>query len=179
MERCCDAEPCEDDARASRGNAASCPGCGAVGRPVANATLEAILPREAALGLLVIERRFCGSRDCDILYYGADGRSVHKRQALVRVGAKEAEDPIPVCYCFGFTRDQIRAEILATGGSSILQRVKEAIRAGECRCERANPSGGCCLGELSAVAKGARALLGAETGGACSGDAGRKSCRGR
>jgi len=38
---------------------------------------------------------------------------------LVRVGVKEMADPIPICYCFGFTRRDIHDEIAETGRSRI------------------------------------------------------------
>jgi len=112
-----------------------------------------MLPPSAALGLLVIERRFCKTPTCDVLYYGDDGRTVSKSEARVRVGAKETEDPLHVCYCFGVTRADLRSDVTEHGDSRLLARIKNEIRLGNCDCEIKNPSGACCLGEVSAIVK--------------------------
>lgn len=123
-------------------------------------TLRAILKPEHAAGLLAGERRFCGTPHCPVLYYGADGRVVEKGAAAIRVGVKETEDPIPLCYCFGFTRADVRREMAETGDSSIPDRIEAEVRAGRCACERKNPSGACCLGEVRNAVREARAAPG-------------------
>ena len=69
----------------------------------------------------------------------------------MRVGVKETADPIPVCYCFGFTRGDIHDEIAETGGSTIAERISAEVKAGNCACEVKNPSGKCCLGSVTRV----------------------------
>jgi hypothetical protein len=128
-----------------------CPACGVVGRPVGDVTLEAILRPEAVAALLPVERRFCRTPSCSVLYYGPDGQRADKADALVRVGVKEANDPIPICYCFGFTRADVREEVARTGASTIPARITAEVRAGRCACERKNPGGTCCLGEVNRV----------------------------
>ena len=68
---------------------------------------------------------------------------------LVQGGVKEKEDPIPVCYCFGFTRKDIGDEMARTGKSTAAERIKAEVRAGNCACEVKNPSGKCCLGGVA------------------------------
>jgi hypothetical protein len=80
----------------------------------------------------------------------------------VRVGLKEAADPIQVCYCFGFFRADVRAELEATGRCTIADRIDARIKAGECSCEIRNPSGACCLGEVRKVIEDERIRLGPE-----------------
>lgn len=139
---------------------AACPRCGAVGRPVTDRTIEAILAPGFAPSLLAVERRFCKTPDCAVLYYGEGGRAVEKDAACVRVGVKESEDPVALCYCFGFTRADVRAEVAATGATTIPTRITAEIRAGRCRCEVANPSGTCCLGEVNRAVEEAMKLVG-------------------
>lgn len=112
-----------------------------------------MLPADIALGLLVIERRFCRTPACAVLYYGDDGRIVEKDAAHVRVGVKESEGPIHVCYCFDVTREALRSDLAENGDSKLLLRIREEVRAGNCACETKNPSGACCLGEVNAVVK--------------------------
>ena len=126
-----------------------CPGCGEVGRPVAGLTVEAILQPGRAARLLDADPRFCRAQECGVLYYGSGGRSAHKQDASVRVGLKESEDPLPVCYCFGFSRADIEREIADTGGCTIAARITAEVKAGKCACEIKNPAGACCLGDVN------------------------------
>lgn len=159
MGHCCDPDgACE----LSRADVKPCPRCGAVGRVVRKETLEAVLKPGMADGLLAVERRFCATPGCAVLYYGADGRVVEKDQAVVRVGVKETEDPIPLCYCFGYTRAAVRHEVAETGESGIPSRITAEVRAGRCECERRNPSGACCLGEVNKAVREAKEALARE-----------------
>lgn len=77
---------------------------------------------------------------------------VFTKDALrVRVGMKEKEAPIPLCYCFGFDEEDARAEIARVGRSTIPQRISVFIKQGMCACPTRNPSGACCLGDVSKV----------------------------
>ncbi len=141
------------------GGQTPCPRCGAVGREVGDETIAAMLAPDAATSLLAVERRFCRTPTCSVLYYGADGRLVEKGASRVRVGLKETEDPIPLCYCFGFSRADVRREVAATGLSTIPARITAEVKAGRCECETKNPSGACCLGEVNKAVKDAKSAL--------------------
>jgi len=78
-----------------------------------------------------------------------EGVSFTKDALRVRVGVKEKEDPIPLCYCFGFDDADAREEIARTGRSDIPQRISALIKQGMCACATRNPSGACCLGEVT------------------------------
>lgn len=142
------------------GERATCPACKQVGRPVGDATVRAMLDPEKARSLLSVPLRFCRTSSCDVLYYGTDGRNARKQDARVRVGLKETEDPIPLCYCFGFGRADVEREIARTGYCTIPERINAEIRAGRCECEIKNPSGGCCLGEVGAAVTAALRRIG-------------------
>ena len=131
----------------------ACPSCAAVGRVVSDLTIQAILKPAQALSLLAVGRRFCGTPSCEVVYYGDDGRAVTKSEVPIRVGLKEREDPIPVCYCFGFSVADVRREMVETGRCTIPAGIKAEVRAGQCSCEIRNPSGTCCLGEVNRAVK--------------------------
>jgi hypothetical protein len=116
-----------------------------------------MLAPQLAQPLLSVERRFCRTPTCEIIYYGVDGRIARKQDALVRVGLKETQDPIPLCYCFGFSRADVEREVAQTRSCTIPERITAEVRAGRCACEIKNPSGVCCLGEVRATV--AEALL--------------------
>lgn len=137
-----------------------CPRCGAVGLAVADETLVAILGPDRAVPLLPVARRFCRTARCPVVYYGASGLALEKKAMPVRVGMKEADDPIPLCYCFGFSRADVRREVAETGESTVPARITAEVKAGRCACEVKNPSGQCCLGEVSRAVREAKTEIG-------------------
>jgi CopZ-like zinc binding protein len=134
-------------------NESACPSCATVGQVISDQTIQAILKPEQALSLLAVGRRFCATPSCEVVYYGDDGRAVTKSEIPIRVGLKESEDPIPLCYCFGFSLADVRREIVETGLCTVPARIKAEVRAGQCSCEIKNPSGTCCLGEVNRAVK--------------------------
>ena len=160
MSSCCSNDSCATQ-KAEAGRKTACPRCGAVGKVVGDETIRSILKPGRAEGLLAVERRFCRTPSCAVLYYGADGQAVEKDAAAVRVGVKETEDPIPLCYCFEFTLAHVRQEVAETGDSAIPDRIDMEVRAGRCACNRKNPSGACCLGDVRNAVKEAKAALAA------------------
>ncbi len=94
--------------------------------------------------------RFCASSDCPVVY-SSDDRSFTTSDLRIRVGLKEKDDPIPLCYCFGFSEKDVRQEIAVKGRTIIRDRIKSLLKKGMCACEERNPSGACCLGEVARV----------------------------
>ena len=103
---------------------------------------------------------FCRTADCEVVYFHADGETLEKADLRVRVGLKETADPVPVCYCFGFTEGMLLEEIQTIGHSSIPQRIAAEIKADNCACEIRNPQGSCCLGNVKAAVKRAQLIAG-------------------
>ena len=110
---------------------------------------------------------FCEAEDCcDIVYFALEPQALIFRRGdlLVRVGAKETADPIPVCYYFGFNRKDIEEDITKTGRSTVAEQITVEIKMGRCACEVKNPSGKCCLGSVRRLARdGMRNLKGSAT----------------
>jgi hypothetical protein len=119
-------------------------------------TVQAVLRPGTAVGLPTTQVRYCATASCAVLYYAATGQVVDKTAALVRIGVKETEDPAPLCYCFGYSRADIRRQV-AEGGESIPQRIAAEIKARGCSCKVKNPSGTCCLGEVEEAVRNAEA----------------------
>lgn len=113
------------------------------------------LARCLPLGMSDAPYYFCEAKDCDVVYFCASPQMpvFRRKDLLVRVGVKETEDPIPVCYCFGFTRKDIENEIIETGSSTIAGRIAGEVKSGNCACEVKNPSGKCCLGNVARVSQ--------------------------
>ena len=154
MSDCCSGSSCEIEPRAS------CPECGEKAQAVPRVTLESLLTEQACERLAGGDYLFCTTPTCPVVYFPAESGPVFAKHDLrVRVGFKETEPPIPVCYCFDYTRERIFAEVEATGESTALPFITAKVKAGKCRCEYENPSGRCCLGEVKKTVKEARSVL--------------------
>ena len=129
---------------------ATCPVNGARSKKVDMLTVKSLV-RQLPLGMPTTQYYFCEAQDCDVVYFALDSQAPVFRRAdlLVRVGVKETAEPIPVCYCFGFTRGDIQDEIANTGRSTVAERISAEIKAGNCACEVKNPSGKCCLDRVT------------------------------
>lgn len=151
MSDCCGGSEC------TVGTSAICQECGQKGKSVQKLTPENLLVEYKVSELKKTEYFFCPTKTCDVVYFTNDGNQYFKKEDVkVRVGSKETEDPIPVCYCFDFTRERIFDEIRTTGKSTTTSYITNKINAGECACEIKNPSGRCCLGEVNRTIKQAQ-----------------------
>src|ERR1043165_104122 len=132
----------------------ACPLNGARSKQVNMLTVKSLV-RRLPLGTPNTQYYFCDSSDCEVVYFPLDpgAPSFRRGDLMVRIGAKEVEDPLPICYCFGFTRQDIWGEIGRTGKSTVAERIGAEIEAGRCSCEVRNPSGQCCLGDGTCAAK--------------------------
>ena len=139
------------------GDRVLCPHCDREGQPVDRTTIDALLKPESLSQVNGSEYAFCETPHCPVVYYAADGTQLTKEHVRVRVGLKETEDPVPVCYCFGVTERMIREETRRTERSSASARIRAEVKARNCRCEVENPSGRCCLGEVLQAEKRAAA----------------------
>lgn len=132
----------------------TCPVDGARSKQVGLLTVKSLV-RQLPLGMPSTQYYFCEAPGCDVVYFPLDPQApLFRRGDLnVRVGSKETANPIPICYCFGFTQKDIQREIAETGDSTIADRISAEVKAGNCACELKNPSGKCCLGDVARAAK--------------------------
>jgi len=134
-----------------------CPVCGEAGRPIDRLSVKSMLTAEALASLNVAETfRFCAQAACDAVYFGDGGQVFSTSQVRVPVYQKDAGEHVNACYCFGWTRARIRAEIEATGVSTAATSIATHIKAGRCACEVNNPQGACCLGNVNQTVKAIR-----------------------
>jgi hypothetical protein len=124
-----------------------CPSCGKKGKPVAVLTVKGLV-RDHTRVPASASFSFCRTVDCEVVYF-SDQAVFTKADAKVRIGIKETADPIPLCYCFDYSREDIRRDIEATGKTSVLEEIKTEVQHGFCACEVKNPSGACCLGDVT------------------------------
>ncbi len=151
MEQCC--------VLPHTGDTPTCPMNGRVLQSVGRKTVESLIKPEGKADVRPQPYYFCNAPDCDTVYVSALGdHLITKDMLTVRVGIKETEDPIPLCYCFDYERADVRNDIRRNNDTDIQKIITKRVKAGECRCEEANPSGGCCLGEVAKAIKLARAF---------------------
>jgi copper chaperone CopZ len=145
-----------------------CPACSTKARKVALLTVRALVKPELADRVREEPYRFCESPDCDVVYFSEKdpGCRFVRSDLRVRVGQKETEPPIQVCYCFDWTTDDIERELRLTGTTTIPDRIKQKVQQGFCHCETMNPQGSCCLGNVNRAVKEVRAKLAMPAGGA-------------
>jgi hypothetical protein len=152
---CCAPNALTQEAPAPRdGTKHACLSCRHASRAVTRKTMLLMLKPEHFDCIGDGEYRFCLNPECQVVYFAAGEGATFTTGALrVRVGLKVKDDPVPLCYCFGFEEADARAEIALTDQTSIPQRITAFIKQGMCACEERNPSGACCLGEVNKAVK--------------------------
>jgi hypothetical protein len=156
---------CSGNARTGAAPAVlACPVNGARSKRVDALTVKSLV-RKLPLGMPSTQYYFCDASDCEVVYFALDAEAprFHREDLVVRVGAKETADPIPVCYCFGFTRQDIWDEIRSTRKTTVAERITTEVEASRCACEVKNPTGKCCLGDVARAAKDGLRILRAST----------------
>jgi len=97
---------------------------------------------------------YCATPSCPMVYYAPGGPQTFNCEDLpVRVGIKVTGPPPTICYCFGLTIESLREDVARTGRSEAVEAIQAAVKAGTCRCEVMNPSGRCCLGDVTKALK--------------------------
>ncbi len=64
---------------------------------------------------------FCRTATCGVVYFNDGAVLLTKADVRQRIGLKETQDPVPLCYCFGFTHAMVVEEIRMTGKASLLK----------------------------------------------------------
>lgn len=115
----------------------TCPSCATKAKSVSTLTVKSLV-RDHTRVATDSAYWFCRTPDCDVVYF-SDETVFRESDVKVRVGLKEREDPIPLCYCFGYDREDVMRDIEASGTSRIPDRIKTEVQGGFCACEVKNP----------------------------------------
>ena len=141
MDDCC-AVPTTSEEKTLR-----CPECKQKGKTVGIITVKAFLIPSA---LETIEPHssygFCHNHSCAVVYF-SDNQKFLTRDVKVPVFQKDDGTDVPVCYCFGWTRQRIGYAVQQREEPS--QHISEQVQAKRCGCEVNNPQGSCCLGNVT------------------------------
>lgn len=147
MENCC-----QVPAHKMQADSLICPVCQQRGKSVPLITLKALLTPSALSTLTPSSSHsFCSNPDCEVVYF-VDGQVFNKDAVKVPVYQKDEGSEVPVCYCFGWTRERLVKAI--RDDENPVQHISEQVRANRCGCEVNNPQGSCCLGNVTAFVHG-------------------------
>lgn len=135
--------------------ASICRECGNTGKQVLEITLRSMV-KEPVLETIWYPHGFyfCETPTCEVVYFNNEKQVyLHKQDIKVRVGIRETENPVPVCYCFEWTNERIFEQIRQLGYSTAVKEIGAKIKSAECVCDKKNPSGRCCLDNVYKVVK--------------------------
>lgn len=150
---------CKPEETSSK-NAGLCPLCEKKGSAVKLETLRSLIAEESANKIDEnLNYRYCKNSDCEVTYYSDSSNQYFKTDDLkVKATHKDQGFDVNVCYCFGYTRQKVLDEIRDTGKSTVVESIKAQMKDPGCHCETRNPQGACCLGNVTAWVKEAKAL---------------------
>lgn len=141
---CCSPQP--------KGNV-DCPKCNEKAKAVLAKTVEHLITDEAKERLSCFDGfYFCKTPSCEVVYF-RDFEKLTQQEMRVVVGCKDGASPATLCYCFDWTKEKIRAQLQASGETNALEDIKAKMQNPGCSCETLNPSGECCLGDVSKAIK--------------------------
>lgn len=129
-----------------------CPECGTDARQIHTETVRNML--ESFTNQAVEDGpqyRVCEAQDCDLVYFADEiDQQFDLEDVRVTVNFKLDEDerPYPLCYCFGYGKEDVISEIENTESSSVVGWITDRVQAEECACRWKNPTGGCCLSNV-------------------------------
>lgn len=153
-------ECCEPHDAADTSSHAACPACGQRGRSVPFQTVAALthvrLPERQ-------EFHLCLQEECSTVYWGSDGARLKVPDLTVTPSFKKPGGRGLVCYCFLHDTAEIERELEESGVTRVPERIRHEIQQGNCACEVRNPSGRCCLGDVTRAVESARAASGETT----------------
>ena len=147
---CCSAQPKGKE---------ECPECGVKAKGVLAKTVEALVKEEAKAKLECLDGfHYCKTPSCSVVYF-RDETLLTQVDMRVSVGLKEGATPATLCYCFEWTKEKIKEELQRDGETIALDDIKAKMKNPGCSCEVLNPSGGCCLGDVTKAIKELKAEL--------------------
>ena len=132
--------------------AAPCPSCGTDAAQIATETVRNMVAPFGNQDVADdVQYRICKAQECEVVYFADEldqqfGIAGIREQPNFKLNA-DAE-PYPLCYCFGYNKAHVRADIADTGETTINEWITERVQAEECACRYKSPLGNCCLGNV-------------------------------
>ncbi|MEK4485841.1 (2Fe-2S)-binding protein [Psychrobacillus sp. FSL H8-0484] len=126
-----------------------CPSCNNKGKKLKIITLKSMLkPSVLDSSNPNLTHYFCSTKDCGVVYFDTEEESYLTSDVKVSVHQKDDSSTVPICYCFGWTKEKIREYEEQEISPKPLEHIKENVKANRCGCEVNNPQGSCCMGNV-------------------------------
>lgn len=141
-----------------------CPECGTAAETIYTDTVRNMVEPLSNLSIEDdVQYHVCKTQDCSVVYFREDGQQqLMESEIRVPVNFKQSEEALDrqLCYCFGFTKQDVLDELKAKDGdeSAIPGWIAERVQNEECACRQKNPKGGCCLSDVQPAVKDAEAM---------------------
>ncbi|MDM5188013.1 (2Fe-2S)-binding protein [Bacillus sp. DX4.1] len=127
-----------------------CPSCNIKGKRVKIITLKSMLkPTTLDTMNADLTHYFCSTKDCNVVYFDTDKKMYLTSEIKVFVHQKDSSSVVPVCYCFGWTKEKIKQFIEKKLIPNPVEHIRENIKENRCGCEVNNPQGSCCLANVT------------------------------
>lgn len=127
-----------------------CPKCTQKGSSVDIVTLRSLLHDKVQMNIIESAHyKYCKTSNCDVSYF-SQNNYFEVEDLKVKATHKDQSMDVSICYCFGHTRKSIFNDIKTNGETSALEDIKKKMKDPGCFCERSNPQGNCCLGNVAA-----------------------------
>jgi hypothetical protein len=123
---------------------AYCPRCGTLGTAVNATTLDRHV-RSQSRTRIGDFAWFCDFPKCDAVYFDLFERFVSVDETAAPVYPKDASAPI--CACFGFTLEDIDADVLQAQPTRIRELLTKS-ESGDAQCQTLAADGRCCMREV-------------------------------
>lgn len=140
-----------------------CPECSTAAKTIYTDTVRNMVEPLSNLTIKDdIQYHVCKTEDCQVVYFGESSHQVfHEADIRLPVNFKQPKEDTDrqLCYCFGFTKQDVLDEIQKTNESSIVGWITERVQNEECACRWKNPKGGCCLSDVRPAVEDAEAVL--------------------
>jgi hypothetical protein len=121
-----------------------CPRCGSIGVPVDAVVLDAHI-RPTARSKMLHDAWFCSFPRCHVVYYNQFDSVVTTDELFRPVYPKDGDAPI--CACFGFTYDDVAADV-AAGTPTRIRELLARAKSSEARCSSTAADGRSCVGAI-------------------------------
>jgi len=73
--------------------------------------------------------------------YSEQARNCRHNRVSDQVQKEQKMSQGLICYCFGYTAEDIRADLAENGLSTIMARIMKEKKKGRCNCASTNPKG--------------------------------------
>ena len=123
---------------------AYCPRCGSLGLPVNNATLDRHVQPQSRTRL-EDAAWFCEFARCDVAYFNLLETVVVMDELKAPIYPNDFDAPI--CACFGFTYDDVEADV-REGEPTRIRQLLDKSKSSEARCQTLAADGQCCMREV-------------------------------